>query len=282
MIITGFDEGFGNIVNFLLNDFSGVYCIFRDSGNDPVDVNTVSGTPTIHVYDSDKDPSDITRTVVSGALTHTSTGIYGYTLNPRDLDVGYYRVLFQGELQATVPYIPLAVEGAIKVSEATFQQDLCYRVRVKLKDVNVKLYQLDLPIQMWTDEEILYALNEALGQINSTPPMRTNYSYSDIYTYAHGVDFLLVRAAFGYLLESKAVLETANTMTRNDGAASLTIARNTYYMQLAKAVLDDANRKIEMWKKSLVPNLFGQGTMQYPYQLRRAVSFLPGFKNIFG
>jgi len=281
-MVTTFSEGLGNIIGFLLNDFNGVYCIFRDSNNDPIDVNTVSGTPTLFVYDSDKDPSDITRTVVSGDLNHVSTGVYGYSLNPRDLDVGYYSFLFQGELQSVVPYVSLAVDGAARVSQATFQQDLAYRVRVKLKDVNTKLYQLDLPIQMWTDEEILFALEEALGQINSTPPLRTNYSFADIYNRAHGISFLLVRAAFGYLLESKAVLETANTMTRNDGAASLSIQRNTYYTQLANAVLADANRKIETWKKSLVPNLFGQGTMQYPYQLRRAVSFLPGFKNIFG
>jgi hypothetical protein len=96
------------------------------------------------------------------------------------------------------------------------------------------------------------------------------------------LDALLVRLAFGYLLESKAVLEAANTLTRSDGAANLTIQRQSLYATLARGVLDDANRKVEAWKRSLVPKLLGQGTMQYPYQLRRAVSFLPGFKNIYG
>lgn len=280
---------FGNIVNFLLNDFNRVYCNFTDINGNSVAVNTVSGTPTtptLCVYDESKDPSDLTRTVVSGVITQVAPlvtpGLYGYTLNPRDMDAGYYELIFQGELQSVVPYVTLVVKGAVRVSEATFEQDLMYRVRIKLKDVNTKLYQLDLPIEIWSDEDILYALQEALGQINVTPPMRTNYTYSDVYGYQCGLDSLVVRAAFGYLLESKAVLEAANTLTRSDGAATLTIQRQNLYASLASSVLNDANRKIEMWKKSLVPSLLGQGTMQYPYQLRRAVSFLPGFKNIFG
>ena len=271
-----------NIQNLLLNNFTDVYCTFKDSNGAAVDVNTVSGTPCLVVTDQGKDPSDPNYTIVSGALDHVATGIYGYTLNPRSLDFGRYHLWFSGELQTVSPSVELGVEGAVQVRKASFVEDLMYRVRLRLKDVNARLYQLDLPVQIWTDEEVLAALDESLSEVNVCPPMRTNWSFSDVSSYGSGVDFLVTRAAFANLLESKAVLEAANTMTRSDGAANLTIQRANIYSSMANAVRQDASRKIEAWKRSLVPRLMGQGTAQYPYQIRRAISFLPGFKNIFG
>lgn len=279
--MTTFQVGYGNLVNFLLNNYNNVYCIFTDENGDEAEVNTVSGTPTLVVSDKSKDPGDIDVAIVSGALTHVSGGIYGYQLKPTDLDVGYYGLEFRGVLQTVSPYATLAVDGGVQVAAGTYESDLVYRVRLKLKDVNTALYQIDLPVQIWPDEEILYALQEALGQINVTPPMRTSWAFTDVYSYGHGVDSLLVLAAYGTLLQSKAVLEAANTMQRSDGAANLNIQRGQIYTSISTAVISDANRKIEGWKRSLVPSLYGQGTYQYPYQLRRVISFLPGFKNIF-
>lgn len=279
-----FTGSYGSITNLLLNNFTSVYCIFTDANGVAVDVNNVSGQPSIVVTDTGKDPSDSTRIVVSSALTAVGggqTGYYGYQLKPRDLETGYYHILFTGDLQTVSPPVTLSIEGGVKVSAATVEDDLIFRIRLKLKDVNVRLYRIDLPIEIWTDEEILYALQEALGQMNATPPMRLNWSFSAVYSYGHGADALLVRSAFAHLLESKAVLEAANTMTKSDGAANLTIQRSQIYSSIANNVMNDATRKIEGWKRSLVPGLYGQGTTQYPFQLRRAISFLPGFKNIF-
>jgi len=277
-----FGNSYENIQNLLLNNFTDVYCTFKDSSGMPVNVNTASGVPYLVVTDQGKDPSDPDKTIVSGALNYVTTGIYGYTLNPRMLEFGRYHLRFSGELQTVSPAVELGVEGAVQVRKASFEEDMMYRVRLKLKDVNVKLYQLDLPVQVWTDEEILMALYEALSEVNVCPPMRTNWSFGDVSSYGSGVDFLVTRAAFASLLESKAVLEAANTMTRSDGAANLTIQRSNIYSSMANSVRQDASRKIEAWKRSLVPKLMGQGTAQYPYQIRRAISFLPGFKNIFG
>jgi len=261
--------------------FNSVYCTFKDSTNVDVDVNTVSGTPMFTAVDAGKDPSDLDRTVVSGALNHVSEGLYGYTLKPTQLDEGYYKLYFAGELQSTIPYVDLAVEGAVKVQSPSIQQDLLYRVRLKLKDVNTQLYRLDLPIQIWSDEEILEALQDSLDELNATPPMRTSWSFSALYSYGHGVRYYVVRAALASLLESKAIFEVAITTNLSDGAASLTMQRGSLYTSLANSIRSDINTKMTAWKRSLVPGLRGQRVMKYPYQLRRAISFLPGFKNIF-
>jgi len=271
-----------NIINLLLNNYSSVYCNFRDSAGELVDVNTISGAAIVTIIDNNKDLRDPERNVVSGELYRVDVGLYGYDLKPRDLDAGLYDLLFVGSDQTADPYVSLAVAGSMKISEASFVQDLTRRVRLKLKDVNVNLYQLDLPVNIWTDEEIYYALIEAIEEINAAPPMRKNWTFSDVESYGHGVSGLMVRSAFANLLESKAVLEAANTMSHSDGSANLNIQRGQIYSSLSNNIRQDVNKKIDGWKRSLVPNLYGQGTSVYPYQLRRAISFLPGFKNIFG
>lgn len=275
-----------DIRNLSLCGFDTVFAQFGDPNGNLVNV----ANPRLTMRSARYDPADPDGLVVSGAaLFNFTTGTYGYTLSPEVLEPGYYSLAFSGTITSgqapasgysnvSLP-VGVCVEGQIQILERTIEMDLTLRVRRRLKDLNTRLYRLDLPVQKWPDDEIIDALLKALGEINATPPMRTNFSF---HTLPVGVVSFVQDLAYADLLESQSILENANTFTMNDGSANLSLQRAQLYASQANAIHQRADNKLYRWKKSLVPNVFGQGTNQYPFQIRHVISFLPNFKNIFG
>lgn len=274
------------IRNLNLCDFNTVFCQFYDPENSLV--NVASGTVTVR--SARYDPTDPDGLIINqGTLTNFTTGTYYYKLVPDDLEPGFYSLQFDGTLTSAEAGVTgyngialptgLCVEGQVQVQERTAEMDFTLRVRRRLKDLNTRLYRLDLPVQKWPDDEIIDAVNGALDEINVTPPMRTNYSYNTLPT---GVRKYIIDIAFCDLLESQAIFENAQTFNMNDGAASLSLQRAQLYSSQANAARTRIDQKVAKWKRSLVPNMHGQGTNQYPFQIRHVISFLPNFKNIFG
>lgn len=276
-----------SIRNLNLCDFNTVFCQFADPNDNLVNVS--SGE--LLVRSSRYDPSDPAGTVVSGNLFNFTTGTYGYVLNPVDLEPGYYDLSFTGSLVTGNAGVPatgyanvtlpqsLCVQGQIRVIDRTPLLDCVLTIRRRLKDINTRLYRLDLPVQKWPDDEIIDATSKAVDEINATGPMRTNYHITSLPT---GVVYFVKDIAFADLLESQAVFENANTFSMNDGSANLSLNRAQMYKSIADSVRQRADQKLAKWKRSVVPNLHGQGTNQYPFQIRHVISFLPNFKNIFG
>ena len=271
-----------------LCDFKTIFCQFSDPQDNLVNV---SG-PTVTMRSARYDPTDPDGLIINqGTLLNFTTGTYYYKLTPDDLEPGYYSLQFDGTLitgEGGVPatgYVGIklptgvCVEGQIQVMERTAEMDYTLRVRRRLKDLNTRLYRLDLPVQKWPDDEIIDSVVGALDEINATPPMRTNYNYNSL---PPGVRKYIIDMAFADLLESQAIFENAQTFNMNDGAASLSLQRAQLYSSQANAVRQRVDQKVSKWKRSLVPSMYGQGTNQYPFQIRHVISFLPNFKNIFG
>jgi hypothetical protein len=282
---TGIQE---DIKNLNLCDFNAILCQFSDPFENLVNVS--SGVVTVR--SSRYDPADPDGIVVNrGTLYNLTTGTYGYVLSPDDMEPGFYSVRFEGSLVTGNVGVPvtgygpvtlpqtLCVEGQIKVDERTLEMGLVLQLRRRLKDLNTRLYRLDLPVQKWPDDEIIDALDKAVGEINAIGPMRTTFALRSLPT---GVPSFVLDIAYADLLESQAIFENANTYSMSDGSANLSLSRAQMYAQIGGAVRTRTDQKVSRWKQSLVPNLHGQGTNQYPFQIRHVISFLPNFKNIFG
>jgi hypothetical protein len=276
-----------DIRNFDLCDFNTLFAQFKDP-NDNL-VNVVSGK--VDIWSARYDPSDPSGRVVSGAsIFNFTTGTYGYVVNPELLEPGYYSVRFSGTLITGETGVPvtgysnitlpqaLCVEGQIQVLERTLEMDMTLRVRRRLKDLNTRLYQIDLPVRKWQDDEILDVIFKAVGEINVTPPMATNYT---LRTLPSGVEAYVIDMAYADCLESQAVFENANTLTMSDGSANLSLSRAQTYATIAASARTRVDQKLAKWKRSLVPKLYGQGTNQYPFHLRHMISYIPGHE-IFG
>ncbi len=275
-----------SVRNILLNDFNSLFAVFRDPTSTPTSVVSA----VAEVVSERFDPSDPGKAEhgASGLMYFVTGGTYGFTLNPDDLAPGHYHCRFSGNLTTSIAsagfanvVLPqlLVVEGQFNVNEATEEMDAVLRIRRKLKDLNTRLYRLDLTVQKWPDDEILDAIALAVDEINATPPMRTEYLFT---TLPFGVLGYVIQMAWADLLLSQAAFENTNTYNMGDGAANLTLNRAGLYQSLGQAERTRVDQKVAKWKRSLVPHMHGQGTNQYPSQIRHVIWFVPNFKNIFG
>jgi hypothetical protein len=279
---------FAQIQNILLNDFESLFAQFYDPEGELTNVSS----PAMSIYSERMDPSDPDRVQITGTPFNVTTGVYGYTLSPSQVDSlgpGLFHVEFTGTLTSGLapgaPYdnvtLPqdLVVCGEFQVQSCTPELAVVLAIRRRLKDLNTRLYRLDLPTQKWTNEEVLDAVEQGIDEINAHGPMKTTFLLS---TLPPGVIAWVRDIAFAQLLESGAILENWNTYSMGDGSANLNLARANLINQIATATRTRVDQKVAKWKRSLTPDLYGQGTNQYPFQIRHVISFLPNYKNIFG
>lgn len=246
---------------------------FVDLSGNPAAIKATTPTPQMtitYTRTGEQKVSAQTMTVAGLGLGHAS-----YSFFSTDWDVGRY--YFKATAQLVADNSPVSLEGAFDMFAPSTDETVALRVRSRLKDLEPALYKLDLPIPKWNLNEIIYSLQDAIADINNSGPMNTSYALDN----CPRID-LCVEYAYSKACQSQATLENANQMTLSDGSANLNIQRAPFYLQLAQNAFSNYQQQLKDWKKSLRPRLKGQGTALFPYQIRRAIGFLPNMKQVFG
>lgn len=193
---------------------------------------------------------------------------------------GLYDIIFEGE---RANYGTLTISGQFEVGYASRIQDLLVRFRHHLEDVDPSVYLLISNTDYaWTDSSLLVHLQDALNDINQTPPPAT-FSI-DAFPY-HS---MLIEGAMITALRAASVKEKWNTMQYSD-ELSLVIDRAPFFAQLAQQMETVHRAKVEKWKlwwgfygSDGGGIAIGMGSMRVPFQISRVLSWLPGLKNVFG
>lgn len=281
------DEGLGRIVPEV---FETVYCFFK---NETGFVNPTS--PRVYV---DQGAAHIAlqtlapETVLGNkeyTLTNVSVGSYKFVFYPSNMSPGLYNIVFLGGDPAVIPnYGTFKVSGGFQVAQVQREFSMIRDLRHRLQDLNPALYTIiDSAKNVWTDENLLVYLSDAMNEINQTPTP-SSYSLSNFPNTSLVLDGAFVRA-----LQAAAVLEIWNTMQYND-EISFVIDRAPKLQALAKDVEGRYNANREKWK--LWWSLYGDdgsgqgaagtgqwmGELKVPFQISRVLSWLPNMKNVFG
>lgn len=245
---------------------------FVDKNGLPTAIKATSPTPQITITQARTGAAIVSAAtmVVSGL----PTGHASYDFWSTDWEAGRYTIRATAQLADNTP---VTLEAAFDLFAPTVEETVALRVRSRLKDLDPALYKLDLPIPKWNLEEITYNLQDAIMDLNNSGPMNTQYTLDNCPALQ-----LCVEYAFSKACQSQAVLENFNTMTLSDGSANLNINRAAFFLQLSQNSFANYQQQLKDWKRSLRPRLKGQGTSLFPYQIRRAIGFLPNMKQVFG
>jgi hypothetical protein len=248
-------------------DFQTVQALFKGVSGEPVDVTS----PTVTIASL---VDGVTR--VSGAamaaLTPPQTGTFEYVMDSVGWTPGLYQIDFTG-LDGTTT---IAFSAKTYLQEVPVEEEFIRMVRSRLKDFEPTLYKLDLPLHKWSEDEIYLALLTTLNEINIAGPMQTAYTFTTVVPFS-----LLIVGAVISCLESAIILEAWNTYTHSDGSANITINRAGQLASLASTLRANWQKQLDTFKRSMRPTPIGQGTALFPFNIRRAIGFLPNMKNIF-
>jgi len=256
----------------LLGGFAVVRALFRDKDGNPVDVTS----PTLTITEAASGAVRVSAAAMDPGTDH-ETGIYSYTLESDGWEPGLYYFDFAGTDETTAggPYT-LAWRTTATIEDVSVELAWIRFVRISLKDLDATFYKLDLPIRKWEDDELWLALQRALSALNTSGPLQTSFRLNNCPAFD-----LLITGARLKALEAAVTLEAWNTYSQSDGSASLTIQR----AQLLKDIVDSGLAKwqaaVVSWKLSMPPFPIGQGSSVFPFNIRRALGFLPNMKNLF-
>lgn len=245
---------------------------FVDKNGLPTAIKSTSPIPQITITQARTGAAIVSAQSMS--VAGLPVGHASYEFWSTDWEAGRYTMRATAQLADNTP---VTLEAAFDLFAPTVEETIALRVRSRLKDLDPALYKLDLPIPKWNLEEIIYNLQDSITDLNNSGPMMTTYTLDNC-----PVLNLCVEYAYSKACMSQATLENANTMTLSDGSANLNISRAPFYLQLAQAAFSSYQQQLKDWKKSLRPRLKGQGTSLFPYQIRRAIGFLPNMKQVFG
>ncbi len=249
------------------NNLFKIRVTFVDLNNAPTNLDA---SPTITITDGSDNTVRVSGAPMTGPV---SAGTYEYTADLTSWGDHLHQFACSGMMAGTT----VIIEGAFGVYAPTAEQMLIHMVRSRLFDIEPTLYSLDLPIPKVTDDQVYLELVSAIVAINNDGIYRTSYTLAN----CPRVD-LLVQYAWAKLLQGFAVIENWNTFNMNDGSVSLNLNRAPVFQSLGTNAEESYRKTVETWKKSMRPRLKGQGTALFPLQIRRALSFLPNMKQVFG
>lgn len=241
--------------------------VFTDIDGNLTDLDSA---PTLTVTSAFDMVERLSGATMSGP---TTTGIYQYTLDIGTWPEALYKVVSSGQMAG----VAVRLQGAFNVYSPTAEQTLILRVRKRLFDIQPELYALDLPVPKVTDDQVYGELLNGLIAINEGGVYHTTHTFATCPRHD-----LLIQYAWAKILQGFAVAENWNQFSMNDGSVNLTINRAQLFQNMGQSAEDGFRRDVETWKKSLRPRMRGAGTPLYPFQVRRALSFLPNMQQVFG
>lgn len=215
-------------------------------------------------------------------LTRLGTGFYSISFYTDRMTHGIYDLCFEGT-GSVLPYNPITVTGQFVVGFVSRHQDLIYRTRQQLQDVDPSLYTLISPlINAWTDPSLLGFIEATLNDLNFIPPSSV-FTIDSCPVWSMLVDGAVVKA-----LRAASVRENWNTMSYSD-EYNLSISRAPFFKDLAAQMQLELMAKMERYKYWI--GLYGDdgvgsavsfAEQSLPFQISRVLSWLPGMKNTFG
>lgn len=223
----------------LIYSYSGVAAlqitIYNYSGGQITDPDQYpSSAPTVDIYDSGS------NLIVSAATSiRIGTGVYGYNYTiPSAGPSGYWRIVWNFTIGGFSPAVENRTEYFKVVEPGVIEYDLDNLVnvlRVRLKDTHP-----DYRKRRWVDSELQTFLENALWDINVTPPQTTYFLYSGNTAYYNSVpDWkgLIVEGAVIFSLIAQGIFEIGKEFSFSDNGISLSMDRGGKYQNFASMLL---------------------------------------------
>jgi len=209
--------------------------IYNYSGGQIVDPDQYpSSTPTVTIYDSGS------NVIATGLPTiRLGTGIYAYNYTvPANGPQGYWRVEWYFTIGSFLPGVENRTEYFKVVEPGVIEYDLDNLVnilRIRLKDTHP-----DYRKRKWTDVELQTFLENALWDINVTPPETTYFLYSgptSYYQYVPDWKGLIMEGAVIFSLIAQSIFEMGKEFSFSDNGISMTLDRGGKYQGMAQMIL---------------------------------------------
>jgi hypothetical protein len=209
--------------------------IYDHSGGNIVDPDQhPASVPTVNIYDSGSN-----LIVSTAAATRIGTGVYAYNYSvPANGPQGYWRVVWYFTIGGFLPAVENRTEYFKVVEPGIIQYDvdtLVNILRVRLKDTHP-----DYRKRRWVDSELQTLLENALWDINVTPPETTYFMYhgdTAYYNYVPDWKALIIEGGVIFSLISQSIFEIGKEFSFSDNGISMTLDRGGKYQSLASMLL---------------------------------------------
>jgi hypothetical protein len=221
--------------------------IYNFNGGQIVDPDQYpTSTPTVTIYDSGS------NVIVSGVPTiRLGTGVYAYNYNiPATGPSGEWRAEWYFTIGGFLPDAGNRTEYFKVVEPGLIQYDLDNLVnvlRVRLKDTHPDYHK-----QRWVDAELKTFLENALWDINVSPPETTYFMYEGTTAYYNFVpDWkgLIMEGAVIFSLIAQGIFEMGKEFSFSDNGISITLDRAGKYQSMAAMLFTSyENKKADVKK----------------------------------
>ncbi len=223
----------------LIYSYSGVaslqITIYDHSGGTIVDPDQYpASVPTLAIYDPGS------NVIVNAAPSiRIGTGVYGYNFTiPSTGPQGYWRVEWYFTIGGFLVDVGNRTEYFKVVEPGMIEYDLDNLInvlRIRLKDTHPDYHK-----RRWVDSELKTFLENALWDINVTPPETTYFLYegqTSYYQYVPDWKGLIMEGGVIFSLISQAIFEAGKEFAFSDNGISITMDRSGKYQSMANMLL---------------------------------------------
>jgi len=222
-----------------------------------------------------KNGEQISLESIEGPRYLSGDKVLKVVISTKGLEPGVYEAVWQGKYQ------DVALE-AIQLLELVPVDALNYfinRTRYNLFDHDASTYPINLfdETHIWPDEMIVNAIKQALWQINHYKCPDSNGRGYTLET-ASSVEPVLLTGSTAYALEQRAIREVRDEYTFSD-VVSMTYRRD--YRSVADSWKADFQLMLEQLAKRMPDPLGLRGPLVISEILRRYLSHIPGYSNIY-
>ena len=184
----------------------------------------------------------------SGLATRLAQGHYEYTFGiPLTAEVSPgWRIVWDFTINGgTLPVEQRTEYFEVLSAGATHVVDLLSDLRIRLKDTHP-----DYRKRRWTDTELNVFIENALWDINSTPPATTYFTLETWYSNIPDWKTIIIEGAMIFALIAQGVLEIAKEFSYSDNGIAVTIDRSAKYQSLSQMMLTMYDKRKQLLKNA--------------------------------
>ena len=217
--------------------------IYPGPGLAPVDPDGYPATePMVAIYDPN-------GTLMSSGLAYRlGQGNYRYRYQlAADAPISSdWRIEWTFTVGGGIPAVDQRTEYFTVVSyEYASTFELLHDLRIRLKDTHP-----DYRKRRWTDVELTTFIENALWDINSTPPATTYFLVENWQQSVPDWKNLIIEGALVMSLVSQGILEVAKEFSYSDNGIAVTIDRSAKYQSMAQMILTAYQEKKQRIKNA--------------------------------